>query len=50
MVNQILTQNDLNIDLHRPNFIYALSEYVLQTELPTGWKISNFTKFVSDIS
>ncbi|CAJ2674166.1 unnamed protein product [Trifolium pratense] len=31
-----------------PNFISPLSEYVLQTELPRGWKIPKFTKFAGD--
>jgi len=31
--------------LHRPNFVSALSEYVLMEELPRGWKVPKFTKF-----
>jgi hypothetical protein len=31
--------------LHRPNFVSALSDYVLTEELPKGWKIPKFTKF-----
>jgi len=31
--------------LHRPNFVSALSDYVLAEELPKGWKIPKFTKF-----
>lgn len=27
-----------------------LSEYVLQTELPKGWKVPKFTKFSNDTS
>ena len=50
MVEQIITKNCLNVGLHRPNFIFALSEYVLQTKLPRGQKIPKFTKFVVDIS
>jgi len=50
MVETIVTQNGLNIGLHRPNFVSALSEYVLQIELPKGWKIPKFTIFASDIS
>lgn len=48
VVEQILAQNDLSVGLHRPNFVSALSEYVLQTELPRGWKIPKFIKFVGD--
>ncbi|MCH97962.1 hypothetical protein A2U01_0018960, partial [Trifolium medium] len=50
MVETILAQNGLNVGLHRPNFVSALSEYVLQTELPRGWKIPKFTKFAGDTS
>ncbi|XP_050883426.1 uncharacterized protein LOC127086673 [Lathyrus oleraceus] len=34
--------------LHRPNFTSPLSEYVRQTELLRGWKVSKFTKFAGD--
>lgn len=50
MVENILVQNGLNIGLYRPNFVTALSEYVLQTELPRGWKVPKFTKFAGDTS
>ncbi|WJX93585.1 hypothetical protein P8452_75092 [Trifolium repens] len=48
LVENILAQNGLNIGLHRPNFVSALSEYVLQAELPRGCKIPKFTKFAGD--
>ncbi|KAK2435120.1 hypothetical protein QL285_020199 [Trifolium repens] len=50
LVETILTQNGLNIGMHRPHFVSALSEYVLQTELPRGWQIPKFTKFAGDTS
>ncbi|XP_045830864.1 uncharacterized protein LOC123922163 [Trifolium pratense] len=50
MVETILALNGLNVGLHRPNFVSTFSEYVLQTELPTGWKIPKFTKFAGDTS
>ncbi|KAK2422316.1 hypothetical protein QL285_032860 [Trifolium repens] len=50
LVETILTQNGLNVGMHRPHFVFALSEYVLQTELPRGWKIPKFTKFIGDTS
>lgn len=50
MVEQVLTQNGLNVHLHRPNFVSALSEYVLQTELLRGYKVPKFTKFANDTS
>ncbi|MCI03419.1 hypothetical protein A2U01_0024458, partial [Trifolium medium] len=49
LVETILAQNVLNMGLHRPNFVSALSEYVLQTKLPRGWKIPKFTKFAGKI-
>lgn len=48
MVKLILPQNDINVGLHIPNFVLALSEYVLQTELPKSWKTPKFTKFARD--
>ena len=50
LVETILAQNGLNIGMHRPHFVSALSEYVLQAELPRGWKIPKFTKFAGDTS
>jgi len=49
-VETIMAQNGLNIGLHKPNFVSPLLEYVLQTELPRGWKIPKFTKFAGDTS
>jgi len=46
----IMAQNGLNIGLHRPNFVSPLSELVLQSELPRGYKIPKFTKFAGDTS
>jgi hypothetical protein len=31
-------------------FVSPMLEYVLQTELPRGWKIPKFTKFADDTS
>ena len=45
-----MAQNGLNIGLYRPNFVSPLSELVLQSELPRGYKISKFTKFAEDTS
>jgi len=45
IVETLLTQNGFNMGLHRPNFVSALSEYVLMEELPRGWKVPKFTKF-----
>jgi len=30
--------------LYSPNFVSALSDYVVAEELPKGWKIPKFTK------
>ncbi|MCH80091.1 hypothetical protein A2U01_0000853, partial [Trifolium medium] len=50
LVETILNQNGLNVGRRRPNFVSALSEYVLQTELPRGWKVPKYTKFAGDTS
>jgi len=50
LIEAIMAQNGLNIGLHRTNFVSALSEYVLQTELPRGLKIPKFIKFAGDTS
>lgn len=42
--------NGVNIGLRRPNYTSHLSGYVLQTELPKGWKVPKFTKFFGDTS
>jgi len=43
-----MAQNGLNVGLHRSNFVSPLSEYVLQTKLPMGYKIPKFTTFAGD--
>jgi hypothetical protein len=48
LVENIMAQNGLNIGLHRPNFVSPLSDLVLQSKLPRGYKIPKFTKFVGD--
>ncbi|PNX72540.1 hypothetical protein L195_g028433, partial [Trifolium pratense] len=50
LVETILAQIGLNTGCRRPNFVSALDEYVLQTELPRGWKVPKYTKFVGDTS
>ncbi|PNX60166.1 hypothetical protein L195_g051787, partial [Trifolium pratense] len=50
MVEAILAQNGLNTGCRMPNFVYAFTEYVLQTELPRGWKVPKYTKFTGDTS
>jgi hypothetical protein len=48
VVEALLAQNGFNMGLHRPNFVSALSEYVLETELPRNWKVPKFTKFAGE--
>ena len=36
VVEALLAQNGFNMGLHRPNFVSALSEYVLMSELPSS--------------
>ena len=50
LVENIMAQNGLNVGLHRPNFVSILSEYVLQTELPRGYKIPKFITIAGDTS
>jgi hypothetical protein len=50
LVENIMAQNGLNISLHRPNFVSPLSELVLKSEPPRGYKIPKFTKFAGDTS
>ena len=50
LVENIMAQYGLNIGLHRPNFVSPLSELVLQSQVPMGYKIPKFTKFPRDTS
>jgi hypothetical protein len=45
-----MVQNGLNIGLHRPNFVSPLSELVLQSKHPRGYKIPKLTKFAGHTS
>ena len=38
----------MNIGLQRPNYTSHLLECVLKVELPRGWKVPKFTKFIGD--
>ena len=38
IVEALLAQNGFNMGLHMPNFVSALSEYVLETDLPRNTK------------
>ncbi|KEH19579.1 hypothetical protein MTR_8g464250 [Medicago truncatula] len=49
VVEALLAQNGFNMGLHRPNFVSALSEYVLEIDLPRNTKIPKFTKFAGEI-
>ena len=40
-----MARNGMNTTLQRPTYSSPLSEYILQTELPRGWKIPKYTKF-----
>jgi hypothetical protein len=50
LVENIMAQYGLIIGLYRPNFVSPLSELVLQSKLPRGYKTPKFTKFVGDTS
>ena len=40
----------MNTTPQRPTYSSPLSEYILQTELPRGWKIPKYTKFRGESS
>ena len=48
VVETLLAQNGFNMGLDRPNFVSALYEYVLMSELPRIWKVPKFTKFAGE--
>lgn len=48
IVERIMAQIGFNVGLQRLNYTSPLSEYVLQSELPKGWKVPKFTKFAGD--
>ena len=50
LVENTMAQNGLKIGLHRPNIVSPLSELLLISELPRGYKIPKFTKFAGDTS
>ena len=48
VVEALLAQNGFNMGLHMQNFVSALSEYKLETDLPRNTKIPKFTKFAGE--
>src|ERR1051325_1664726 len=50
MIERIMAQNVLNSGFRRPNYTSPIVDYVLQTELPRGFKVPKFTKFPGDTS
>lgn len=48
IVEQIIVRNGISACLQRPTYSSPLPDFVLQTELPRGWKVLKFTKFVGD--
>ena len=44
IVERIMARNGMNT-MPRPTYSSPLSEYILQTENPRGWKIPKYTKF-----
>ena len=45
IIERIMARNGMNTALQRPTYSSPLSEYILQTENPRGWKIPKYTKF-----
>lgn len=48
IVERIMVQNGVNTGLQRPTYLSSLPDFILQIELPRGWKVPKFTKFVGD--
>lgn len=48
VVENFFAQIDLNVGLHWPKFVFALSNYILHNELPRVWKILKIINFVGD--
>lgn len=48
IIERIMAYNGVNMDMQWPNYISPISEFVLQTKLPRGWKVPEFIKFVGD--
>ncbi|XP_050877330.1 uncharacterized protein LOC127081087 [Lathyrus oleraceus] len=48
ILEQIIVQNGVSPCLQRPTYSSPLPDFVLQTELPWGWKVLKFAKFVGD--
>src|SRR4051812_40301704 len=48
MIERIMANNGLNTGFRRPNYTSPIPEYIMQSELPRGIKVPNFTKFAWD--
>ncbi|XP_050915742.1 uncharacterized protein LOC127130822 [Lathyrus oleraceus] len=48
IVEQIIVRNIISPCLQQPTYSSPLPDFVLLTELPRGWKVPKFTKFVRD--
>lgn len=48
IIERIMSHDGVNMGLQRPNYTSPLSDFVLHTELPRGWKVPKFTKFIGD--
>lgn len=48
IVEMIIVINGVSPCLQRPTYSSSLPDFVLQTDLPRGWKFAKFTKFAGD--
>ncbi|XP_050895328.1 uncharacterized protein LOC127101945 [Lathyrus oleraceus] len=48
IIKRIIVRNGLSPCLQRQTYSSPLPDFVLQTELPRGWKVPKFTKFTGD--
>ncbi|XP_050909793.1 uncharacterized protein LOC127123633 [Lathyrus oleraceus] len=48
IIERIITRNRISSGLQRTTYSSPLSDFILHTELPRGWKVLKFTKFIGD--
>ncbi|XP_050875377.1 uncharacterized protein LOC127079003 [Lathyrus oleraceus] len=48
IIERIIVRNEVSSCLQRPTYSSPLPDFVLQTELPRGWKVPKFSKFAGD--
>lgn len=49
MVERVMVRNRIDVGLHRSNYTSPLSEYVLQSELSSRWKVPKLLKYLGTL-